>query len=168
MKIAVTDANIFIDLIWLNQIEGLFELGLEVVTPYEVMEELLQNQLDILQPFIESKRLVVHHLTEAAYLELEEWIISGRLSFTDKTALFLAKSLNAMVLTGDNLFRKQAISFQLEAHGLLWILEQWVFMGRTEPQEARALLEKLMLFNERLPQKECEELLEKWAEQGRA
>ncbi|HRI61822.1 MAG TPA: hypothetical protein PK228_18920 [Saprospiraceae bacterium] len=166
MKIAVTDANIFIDLIWLDRIAGLFELGLEVVTPHEVMEELLHNQLDILQPYIESKQLVVHHLSDAAYLELDDWEVSNRLSFPDKTALYLAKKLDAMVLTGDNLFRKQAISLMLEAHGLLWIFEQWVLQGWIVSQEARELLGKLMLFNDRLPQKECQELIEKWAEQG--
>lgn len=165
MKIAITDANIFIDLIWLDQIEGLFDLDLEVATPHEVMEELLQNQVDVLQPFIEAGQLSVHHLSEAAYLELEEWPVSNRLSFTDKAALYLAKTLSAIVLTGDNLFRKQAISFQLEAHGLLWILEQWVFRERIKPEDARVLLEKLMLFNERLPQKECVELIEKWTNQ---
>ena len=163
MKIAVADANIFIDLIWFDQIEGLFELGLEVVTPHEVMEELLQNQLDVLQPFVESGQLTVHHLSETAYLELEEWAVSNRLSFPDKVALHLAKMLNAMVLTGDNLFRKQAISMHLEAHGLLWILDQWVTLQRVAPQTAQDLLEKLMLFNQRLPQNECEELINKWA-----
>lgn len=166
MKIAVTDANIFIDLIWLDQIEGLFELGLEVVAPHEVMEELLPKQLDVLQPYIESGRLAVYHLSEPAYLELEKWTVSNRLSFPDKAALYLAKTLSAMVLTGDNVFRKQALSFHLEAHGLLWILEQWVFMGRIKPEAARVLLENLMLFNERLPQKECQDLLEKWTEQS--
>ena len=129
------------------------------------MGELLQNQLDVLLPFIESGLLTVHHLSDTDYLEIEEWAVPNRLSFTDKTALFLAKTLSAMVLTGDNVFRKQALSFHLEAHGLLWILEQWVFMGRIKPKAARVLLEKLMLFNERLPQKECEDLLEKWEAQ---
>ncbi len=166
MKIAVTDANIFIDLIWLDRVQGLFELGLEVVTPREVMEELIQGQLDILQPYIESKQLVVHHLSDEAYLDLDDWVVSNRLSFPDKTALYLAKTLRAMVLTGDNLFRKQAISFHLETHGLLWILEQWVSLGWVKPQEARELLERLMLFNDRLPQKECQELIEKWIQDG--
>jgi len=164
MKIAVTDANIFIDLIWLEQIEGLFELGMEVVTPQEVIDELIQEQLDVLQPYIESGRLTLWQLLPEAYEALEQWYVSNRLSFPDKTALYVAKTLKAMVLTGDKVFRKHAIAFNLETHGVLWILEQWVFSQRVTPKEAHGLLKNLMRFNEWLPNHDCEALLEKWAE----
>ncbi len=162
MKIAVTDANIFIDLIWLNQLAGLFELEVEIVTPQEVLEELLQNHIDAIQPFIDANYLTVYHLPESAFVEIDQWLLSNRLSFPDKVALYLAKQLGAIVLTGDNLLRKQAIANQMEAHGLLWILEQWVFHGIVTPKEASIMLQQLRQFNERLPQKECEDLLERW------
>jgi predicted nucleic acid-binding protein len=162
MKIAVTDANIFIDLLLLGRIEGLFLLGLEVVTTREVMDELIQDQLTALLPFLLSGQLTVHVLSDDVYATLDQKIISKKLSFSDKSALVLAQQLNAMVLTGDNLLRKKAIARAIEAHGMLWILEQWVTLQWIDTGEAAALLQQLMYFNERMPKKECQDLLRKW------
>jgi hypothetical protein len=40
MKIAVTDANIFIDLIKLQMLALLFRLGLEIITTQEIVDRL--------------------------------------------------------------------------------------------------------------------------------
>ncbi|NCU05114.1 MAG: hypothetical protein GXC73_14130, partial [Chitinophagaceae bacterium] len=53
MKIAITDANIFIDLIRLQMLHFLFKIELEITTTLEVFEELHEWQQKELQQFID-------------------------------------------------------------------------------------------------------------------
>lgn len=50
MKIAVTDANIFIDLIEIEIFHFLFELGLEIHTTKAVYDQLIPEQQAIVEP----------------------------------------------------------------------------------------------------------------------
>ena len=44
MKVAVTDANIFIDLIFLDLIDHLFKLDVELYTTHEVVDLMNHNK----------------------------------------------------------------------------------------------------------------------------
>jgi hypothetical protein len=59
-RLAVTDANIFIDLIILGLIEHLFGLDIEIHTTREVFDQLTARQKEILTVFYANGRLTVY------------------------------------------------------------------------------------------------------------
>jgi len=52
MKIAVTDANIFIDLIKLQLLGHLFNIDLEIYTTREVIDQLNDAQYEKVEPLV--------------------------------------------------------------------------------------------------------------------
>ena len=63
MKIAVTDANIFIDLIEIEIFHFLFDLGLEIHTTKAVYDQLIPEQQAIVEPFVQLKALIVYNFS---------------------------------------------------------------------------------------------------------
>jgi uncharacterized protein Smg (DUF494 family) len=59
MKIAITDANVFIDLLEADLIAFLFEIGYEIHTTLEVLNELFDEQQSTLHPFVNNGRLTL-------------------------------------------------------------------------------------------------------------
>lgn len=59
-QLAVTDANIFIDLIILGLIQHLFGLDIEIHTTREVFDQLTEHQKSALFEFHEKGALVIH------------------------------------------------------------------------------------------------------------
>lgn len=66
VKIAVTDANIFIDLYDLGLTKSFFNLELEVHTTSAVLYELYSEQQEILQAYQSVGRLSVHNLQDVS------------------------------------------------------------------------------------------------------
>ena len=64
-RIAVNDANLFIDLCEIDLVEIFFELPLEFHTTQLILNELEEDQLQRLVPFIAQKQLSVRHLTQS-------------------------------------------------------------------------------------------------------
>lgn len=166
MRIAVTDASIFIDLIDLGWIRLLPQLDCEIVTTYNILAELYDWQQTVLEEIAREQGLVIHAVQEE---ELNLWKESietaKRLSHPDLTVLWLAAKMDAMVLTGDKLVRTTSIKLRLEVHGLLWLFDRFLETQLTTHSEACTKLEKLMETNDRLPREECEKRLAKWNDQ---
>jgi hypothetical protein len=70
MKIVVTDACIFIDVIELQLTTKFFGLELDIHTTRDVFDELFLEQQQILEAYQENNRLTVHILTPEEKLEL--------------------------------------------------------------------------------------------------
>ena len=70
MKIAVTDANIFIDLIEIEIFHFLFELGLEIHTTKAVYDQLIPEQQAIVEPYVQSKALIVYNFSFEELMEI--------------------------------------------------------------------------------------------------
>lgn len=162
MKIAITDANIFIDLHYLKITHHLFFLGYEVYTTHHVINE-LGDELQILEPFIASGKLQIESLIPEDYLVLPQLRNSNRLSESDLSVMVVARRMGAIVLSGDDLLRKTCHLHKIEIHGILWCLDGFVKSNCIQPEEACQLLHDLMRFNERLPVHHCKEYIEtKW------
>ncbi len=164
MKVAITDANIFIDLFELELTTLLFELGLSIHTTQEVFLECDETQREALLNFAANNQLHIHLLTDEQVKELEQLSFSRKLSFSDKTILSLAYKEKDMVLTGDNLIRKWCIKNELEVHGILWCFEQFKEKELLTTSEAITKLEELRSINLWLPIDLCDELIRKWSE----
>ena len=164
MKVAITDANIFIDLFELELIQFLFELDLSIHTTQEVFLECDETQRAALLKYAATDQLRIHLLTDEQIKNLEQLSFSRKLSFSDQTILSLAYKEKNMVLTGDNLIRKWCVKNELEVHGILWIFEQFTENQLLPPSEAITKLEKLMNINLWLPIDLCDKLIKKWGE----
>lgn len=157
--VAVTDANIFIDLFKMDLLGLLFRIGLEVHTTRELLEELYEDQQAKL---LEEGQLTIHDLSDEQWREINKLTFSRRFSEADRSVLGLAYILKATILTNEKLMRRKAAQWKLEVHGILWLLDCFVDQSLLLPQSAAGRLERLMEINFYLPKDECMERLARW------
>lgn len=141
MKLAVTDACIFIDLIELDLISLFFSLDVEIHTSVSVMDELYMEQQQILEAYQSVGKLTVQNLDGSDFLEMGKISFPRGLSIQDCTVIYLANKLNgAMVISSDKLVRKFAESQGLTYHGIFWVLDQLVRDSILSKAQALAIL----------------------------
>lgn len=165
MRIAVKDANILIDLVEAALLDSWFALKIETLTTDIVMGEIDdEQQVRVLQPYVNAGLLKVvvsgpEEMTETASLRLRA---PSGVTFEDCSALHLAVSRKASLMTGDALLRKFAIKSGVQVCGTLWILDMLVEEGILTPQIAGEKLRMLRNRDRRLPSVECEQRLHQW------
>lgn len=147
MKIAITDACIFIDLHDLNLTISFFSLDLEVHTSLDVFNELYPEQQNLLKAFISVNKLTIHNLLETDRIEIFETLYPKSLSEMDKTVLYLAQKHNAKVLSSDKSVRNYAKNQAIDYHGMLWIFDQFILENILTSQKAIEKLNDLIKFN---------------------
>ena len=121
VKIAVTDACIFIDLYDLGLVASFFNLEIEIHTTSAVCFELYPEQQQVLKAYQSVDRLIVHNLHEQDFIEIYSEKYPKSLSETDKSVLQIANKLNACVLSSDKTLRNCAKNKDIEYHGMLWL-----------------------------------------------
>lgn len=147
VKIAVTDANIFIDLYDLGLLKSFFNLELEIHTTSAVLFELYSEQQEILQAYQSVGRLEVHNLQEQDFIEIYNEHYPKSLSEADKSVLHVANKINACVLSSDKTLRNCAKNKNIEYHGMIWIFDKFVETASLTPKEAKAKLNQLIASN---------------------
>ena len=147
MKIAITDACIFIDLHELNLTESFFSLPLEIHTSLDVFNELFSEQQDVLATFIQHRRLTIHNILEEERIEILAHDYPRALSEMDKTVLFLAKKIEATVLSSDKVIRTYAQKHAIDCHGMLWIFDRLIEETVITPNNALLKLNELISLN---------------------
>lgn len=147
MRIAITDACIFIDLHNLILIEHFFGIDLEIHTSLDVVNELFESQKQQLISFAEAGKLVIHSIGEKERLNILQTPFPRALSEVDKTVLFLASKLDAVIVSSDKAVRNYAKKQSIEYHGMLWILDRLVELRLLSKAEACLKLEKLIKGN---------------------
>jgi len=126
MKIAVTDACIFIDLIELQLSSEFFRLPLEIYTSLDVYNELYDEQKEILKAYQSVGKLLIYNISSEEKEQIEGIKFPRSLSENDKTVIFLADKFNAIVISSDKAVRNFAKSKAIEYHGMLWIFDRLV------------------------------------------
>jgi|SRR5882724_1448914 len=162
MKLAVTDANIFIDLIKLQMLALLFSIDMEIHTTKEIVDQLNDNQLGNLTEFIVSHHLHVHYLSEVQLQEVIELAAPRALELADKSVAWLSMQLTATILTGDGPLRRFCQTKNLEVRGIIWLFDVIVERGLVSPATAAEKMDYLLRFNNRLPKEECFNRIQKW------
>jgi predicted nucleic acid-binding protein len=147
LKIAVTDANIFIDLFDVGLIDTLFNLNLEIHTTEAVFYELYLEQQEVLNTFRYVGKLVVHNLQEQDFIEIYNENYPKSLSEADKSVLHVANRLNACVLSSDKTVRNYAKNKKIEFHGMLWLFDQFVETCSLSTADAGNKLKALVCSN---------------------
>ena len=143
MKLAVTDACIFIDLIELQLTSEFFGLPIEIHTSLDVFNELYDEQKEILKAYNSVGRLSIRNLTSQERNQMQEEKFPRSLSDNDKTVLFLAEKLDATVISSDKAVRNYARSKAIEYHGMLWIFDKLIEFKLISPSVSIAKINKL-------------------------
>ena len=147
MKIAITDACIFIDLHELKLTNSLFSLELDIRTSLDVFNELYSHQQDILLAFHSVGKLTIHNISAEDRINIQKRNYPKSLSENDKTVLFLAEKINAIVLSSDKAVRAYAKKKSIEYHGMLWIFDKLVEALLLDSSTAATKLETLIKTN---------------------
>lgn len=138
MKLVVTDACIFIDVIELQLTAKFFGLALEIHTTRDVFDELYPEQQQILQAYQVNSKLTIHILSPTEKLALLEDSFPKALTPEDRSVVFIAQKLNAIVLSSDKPVRNVAKKLAIEYHGMIWIFDQLMEQGLLKGEEAAA------------------------------
>lgn len=147
LRIAVTDACIFIDLYDLGLVNMFFQLELEIHTTTSVYFELYSEQQQILKAYQSVGRLIVHNLKEEDFLQIQSESYPRSLSETDKSVLHVANKLNACVLSSDKTVRNCAKNKDIEYHGMIWIFDKLVEAALLSKKQMAIKLEELVANN---------------------
>lgn len=142
MRIAVTDACIFIDLLESNACSAFFQLQFEIITTRQVWMELETEQRETLKPWINTKKLRIITGIDNVIKIRDEYNLSKALSIADLSVWTLTLNKKAILLTSDGKLRKMAKQHQIETHGLLWVFNEMVEQKELSFNEAK---EKLYL-----------------------
>jgi predicted nucleic acid-binding protein len=126
MKLAVTDACIFIDIHELDLTIGLFSLPIEIHTTSDIFRELYPEQQKQLITFQDHKKFHIHHLSANDRQIIFKAQYPNGLSDNDKTVIHLANQIDTLVLSSDKAVRHHAKKQGIEYHGMLWILDQLI------------------------------------------
>lgn len=161
MKIAITDANIFIGLLYTKLHGELFELDLEIHTTFGVFDELNEKQKSILNKFVKRNKLTLHKDDEST--PVPEIQSRKSISESDKSVLYLAIHLQAIILSGDGHIRKISGIQKIEVHGIFWLFDTFLSNKLINKRLACKQLKSLMEYNKRLPFDECEKRIAEWS-----
>lgn len=158
MKIVVTDANIFFDLIGIGALTHFFRLDLEVYTTVLVLDECDPEDLAALQGFIKDGQLQVRTFTVEELKTVGETGRRKGLRPADRSILMSAIEFSAVVVSGDSGMRKECAEMKLECHGVLWCIAELHRHGHYDAEQCLALLDVLERINKWLPKEEMEKL----------
>lgn len=158
MRIVVTDANIFFDLIGIGALGQFFQLEHEVHTTELVMGECDTEDFEQLQAFVGSGQLRIRAFTVDEVKVVEATGRRKGLRPADRSVLFHALELKGVVVSGDSDMRKECGEMQLECHGILWCIAELHRQGHFDEKECLGLLDVLEGINKWLPRAELEQM----------
>jgi hypothetical protein len=147
MKLVVTDACIFIDVIELQLTSEFFGLELEIHTTVDVINELFPQQQQLLRAYEYGGKLTIHVLTPADQEAISNENFPRALSPEDCSVIYIARKLNAVVLSSDKPVRRHAENLTIEYHGMFWIFDKLVEEKLLSGVIAISKLTKLMHSN---------------------
>lgn len=126
MKVAVTDACIFIDLIELRLLSQFFGLHLQIYTTRDVYNELYPKQQNLLAAYMSVGKLTVHNILPEERTLISMGKYPKSLSDSDKTVIYLAEKNNATVISSDKAVRNYSKLNSIPYHGMLWIFDRLI------------------------------------------
>lgn len=167
MKIAVKDANVFIDLEIAGLLELWFQLGIETHTSVFIREELRDGDHHETLSHFDSGNVTAHDFDFTQIVEIESLLneVNRAAKFNDCSVLYLAEKLGSPLLSGDGALRKSATRRGIEVKGTLWIFDELVAAGLLTPKTAAVKLRLLLSEGSFLPRSACDERLERWAKE---
>jgi len=164
MRVVVTDVSMFFDLFEIRILPEFFALDWEIHTTDFVYNEILQaGQKEVFEAFARSKQLKILHFNSEEEKEVRNFKTKLSIrSIADKTILWKALQLKALMLTCDRKLRKEAEGHRIEVRGSVWVIQQLVDAGIISETRGASLLEELKTINHRLPVKDIDKIIKEW------
>lgn len=160
--VAVTDANIFIDLIKTDMMHLLFKLDLSIHTTQEVVDELEPYQQEVIYALNKEGSISVYAFSYEELSDIPNQKFPDGLHLADQTVFILAKKIDGILLSGDKKLRKYCERNDILVKGILWIYDE---AYEKNLMDATVLVERiklLMSINKRLPINDCQERITRW------
>lgn len=162
MILAIQDANILIDLLNSGLMETYFRLGIETHTTDLVLAEVRQPvEIYVLRGQLKVKSLSGQEIVDLLVFKAAQ---PSGLTVEDCSVLQLAMQMQAVLLTGDNKLRNHADKCNVEARGILWLMDLFLEEKLLNFATAAECLDRLLKSNPRLPADECQRRRKMWAE----
>ena len=165
MIIVVNDACFLIDLIDVDLLDEFFQLGFQPHMTPSVLAELEGDVYEKpVRENIKQKKLFLHNLSGHDQGEILKLMQdhSSLLSEPDCSCLYLARKIQATILTCEKLLTKTAKNLNIKVHGSLWVMDQLIASSIITKKTAHRKLVKLMSINDRMPKAECQKRLKRW------
>ena len=165
--VAVSDTNIFIDLLETSLLEKLFLLPWEIHTTDFILNEIKEeHQKKLMNTIRRQYKLTVKTFDIDELDDLidfyEEQKSKSNITLQDCSVWTYSRDNGYMLMTGDGKLRSAAKADGIEVHGILYIFDQFVEHQLLTPAEAADKLEELKLLNQRLPKSELDKRIEHW------
>lgn len=134
MQIVITDSSSLIDLKKGRLFQAMLALPFEFVIPDLLFDDELLSLTEEDKKFLLYGGLKVQTLSGAQMAQAYQYRTElTRLSLHDNFALILAEDIEtSILLTGDENLKKIATQKDVEAHGVLWLLD-FIFEHQTAP-----------------------------------
>jgi rRNA-processing protein FCF1 len=159
-RIVIKDACIFIDLIDLGLLDHFYQIEIDVITTSFVVGEISDDeQLEQVNNCIGNGSLMIEDVEIDTVMDLQA--DNSVLTIADCSVLALAMQKNAIVLSSDKPLRNASTKKQLEARGMLWVIEELESAGIITIDEALQALQKYPEINIRAPKEQIQKLVEK-------
>lgn len=165
MEIVVNDTNILIDLYYADLLDYCTQLDLEFRTLDLVVEEIsIREQREAIDRMIAQGTLKVCSLSErqlaSVFERIEYYNGICNLSVQDISVLVYAIENNCRLLTGDKTLREKASMENVKVSGILFLTDMLSHEKIVDPASMITALEKLMISNNRLPDRLIRERIE--------
>lgn len=146
MKVLITDANILIDLLKTETISRFFKLDYEIHTTQSVINECDDEQQEVLNRHIRGGRLLIFSMGANDDDHIEYLLGENPgLSHADCTVLYVARNLDAILLTGDRKLRSVTLVYNIEVRGIFWVFDE---MLKQKIIEKKVYIKKLLRLKE--------------------
>lgn len=163
MKVLVEDANVLLDLVSGGVLGIWLDTDYEHCTTSLVWHEIASPlQKGKVQPFIDSKQLIVYDVRPTDWKGIAAFAAKANISISDASVWSLAKGGEAIILSGDSKLRKTAKAAGIEVRGIFWVLDQLVLQNAISPNVAAGALRKMVSGGAFLPAQECGLKITRW------
>lgn len=150
MQLLISDSNVLIDLIVINQIDNMFKLPYSFIVPDILYDQELRNEhSDLLKKGLKIKELSSETIMYSMKL-MEKYDKPGR---NDLFALALAKQESSPLITGDQDLRDAAEKEAVVLYGTIWVIEQLIVHNFITVDDARTFYLEMKEKKRRLPWK---------------
>lgn len=167
MKIAITDANLLVELTELGLIDLLLQTGAEVHCTIDLISQLPPIIKQQLPTENTESSFFVHAIQGEECLRIYNEGFYEGMTHGELTSLFVAKKIGAYIPWVNTISKKHAGSLAVSCHGLMWIVDLIVDSGVISVEKALEVVNKWLLihpmktFNKAIPQA-FEEKVRKW------
>jgi predicted nucleic acid-binding protein len=161
-RIAVHDSSVLIDLSNGDLFEAYLLLGYETLTTDFIVREVSKDSQPI-AAWLQAHATITHYTpSEMLALKQRQLAVGSSISLEDASALYLAKDIDALLLTNDQRLRQVAKKLDVQVGGILLLMDALHTQRLLSGQHLTASLDAILGQGARLPADACAERRRKW------